>query len=81
MHNEFDGIDACVRYESKEPAKRAPRAMAVEIKFTVRNIVADSYEEAKSEAHAFASKELQWRHALRSYASKEADGTFTVEFR
>lgn len=77
MHNEFDGIDACVRYESKEPAKRAPRAMTTETRIVVRNVPALGFEMAKHTARGFAKVPQR----LHAYASKEVDGTYTVEFR
>lgn len=65
---------------SNRKVARIPKPMAVEVRVIVRNVQADSFEDAKLRARVFARQHVEGSN-LGAYAGRECDGTYTVEFR
>jgi hypothetical protein len=60
---------------------REPRPVAVECVYKVRNIQAESFEQAKEVAADHVARSSVRKFGLSPFAAREADGSYTVEFR
>lgn len=67
---------------TREPAKRAPRSMTWEAVYKVKYVQADSFEKAKEVAREFVMQTgAPFLKTASAFASRECDGSYTVEFR
>lgn len=74
-------MNAAPAVEPSQPRVcREPRAVAVTATFVVRNIEAVSFEAAKDIASASMKTEIR-KYRVRPFAQREANGSYTVEFR
>lgn len=56
------------------------RPIAVEVNVKVRNIQAESFDDAKERAQGWLPK-CEETETLSAFAARECDGSYTVEFR
>jgi len=60
---------------------REPRMVQVDMRVFVRNIQASGFDEAKADAVERTRGIIPETFNLTPYASREVDGSYTVEFR